>query len=82
MVRGIAITTEKFEQVIQMYKDGRSYREIFRITKIPLSTVRNCVIRFLKKKKSPKTGAPRKLSTRDERKIKRSLKKAPSTSLR
>jgi transposase len=82
MVKGIATTPEKYKQIVHLHEEGKACREISRLTKISVATVSRCVGRYLRNQKLPKSGAPPKLSPRDQRKVKRAVKKQKSISLR
>ncbi|CAK9816272.1 hypothetical protein ANTPLA_LOCUS8944 [Anthophora plagiata] len=76
-------TLEERKIVIRLHEEGKSYRNISEILKRSRSTVHSIINKYKKEgtlRNKERTGRPRKLTTREERKIVRIIKQKPDTS--
>ena len=80
MVKVKETTIEERQIILDLRKDGKSFRFIAKLVHKPLSTIHYIVKKFNEDNivaNRPRTGRPSKLSERDERFIVRKIKKNP-----
>ena len=79
MVKGKELSNSQKALIVNLWKDGESYRNISSNLNIPFTTISSFIARFNRRNivEKKRTGAPRKISPRLSRKLGRLINQNP-----
>ena len=79
MASGKELTNSQKEQIVKLWKEGKSYKKMSDNQNIPFPTISSFIARYKKKaiENQRRTGAPQKICSRSLRKLMHKIKQNP-----